>query len=128
VGRAFGGAADYPKKELGISKPALAEGNQVQAVDSSNAEIAGVVQSKQVEDIPLDGRKWSTLAMLAPGVVNFAAAARGTCDSSGGARTTPTTPLMVSMLPTSRSRTRTWVCACPFRWLDRGKSFIPNWE
>ena len=44
---------------------------QVQAVDSSNAEIAGVVQSRQVEDIPLNGRNWSTLAMLAPGVVNL---------------------------------------------------------
>src|SRR6266568_3337319 len=44
---------------------------QAQALDSSNAEIAGVVQSKQVEDIPLNGRNWSTLAMLAPGVVNL---------------------------------------------------------
>jgi hypothetical protein len=44
---------------------------QVQEVDSSNAEIAGVVQSKQIEDIPLNGRNWSTLAMLAPGVVNL---------------------------------------------------------
>jgi hypothetical protein len=44
---------------------------QAQAVDSSNAEIAGVVQSEQVEDIPLNGRNWSTLAMLAPGVVNL---------------------------------------------------------
>jgi len=44
---------------------------QAQAVDSSNAEIAGVVQSKQIQDIPLNGRNWSTLAMLAPGVVNL---------------------------------------------------------
>ena len=44
---------------------------QAQALDSSNAEIAGVVQSKQVEDIPLNGRNWSTLALLAPGAVNL---------------------------------------------------------
>src|SRR5438309_3346337 len=44
---------------------------QVQALDSSNAEIAGVVQSKQVEDIPLNGRNWSTLALLTPGAVNL---------------------------------------------------------
>jgi hypothetical protein len=44
---------------------------QAQAVDSSNAEIAGVVQSRQIQDIPLNGRNWSTLAMLAPGVVNL---------------------------------------------------------
>jgi len=42
-----------------------------QALESSNAEIAGVVESKQLEDIPVNGRNWSTLAMLAPGVVNL---------------------------------------------------------
>lgn len=45
--------------------------SQVQAVESSNAEIAGVLQSEQVDDIPLNGRNWSTLAMLAPGTVNL---------------------------------------------------------
>ena len=44
---------------------------QVEAIDSSNAENAGVVESEQIEDIPLNGRNWSTLAMLAPGVVNL---------------------------------------------------------
>ena len=63
---------------------------QAQAVDSSNAEIAGVVQSKQIEEIPLNGRNWSTLAMLAPGVVNLGGggqrdlrvAGRGTDDNN----------------------------------------------
>ncbi|PYX57893.1 MAG: hypothetical protein DMG76_10450 [Acidobacteria bacterium] len=50
---------------------------QVQALDSSNAEIAGVVQSKQVEDIPLNGRNWSTLALLTPGAVNIRRARHG---------------------------------------------------
>src|SRR5215472_935911 len=57
--------------EVGTAKETVQVLGQAQAVDSSNAEIAGVVQSKQVEDIPLNGRNWSTLAMLAPGVVNL---------------------------------------------------------
>ena len=44
-----------------------------QALDSNNAEIATVIQSKQVEEIPLDGRDWATLMTLAPGAVNLGA-------------------------------------------------------
>ena len=44
-----------------------------QALDSNNAEISTVVQSRQVEDIPLNGRDWSLLMTLAPGAVNLGA-------------------------------------------------------
>jgi hypothetical protein len=56
---------------VGSATAKVEVGGQVQAVESSNAEIAGVVQSEQVDDIPLNGRNWSTLAMLAPGTVNL---------------------------------------------------------
>jgi len=56
---------------LGVISAKVEVQAPAEAVDSSNAEIAGVVQSQQVEDIPLNGRNWSTLAMLAPGVVNL---------------------------------------------------------
>ncbi|HLY63161.1 MAG TPA: TonB-dependent receptor [Terriglobia bacterium] len=45
----------------------------VAALDSNNAEIAGVIQSRQVEDIPLNGRDWSLLMTLSPGAVNLGA-------------------------------------------------------
>jgi len=44
-----------------------------QALDSNNAEISTVIQSPQVEDIPLNGRDWSLLMTLAPGAVNLGA-------------------------------------------------------
>ena len=44
-----------------------------QALDSNNAEISTVIQSRQVEDIPLNGRDWATLMTLAPGAVNLGA-------------------------------------------------------
>ena len=48
------------------------QGNGV-ALDSNDAEISTVIQSKQVEDIPINGRDWSILMMLAPGAVNLGA-------------------------------------------------------
>jgi hypothetical protein len=42
-----------------------------QALDNTNAEIAGVLQSRQVNDIPINGRDWATLMTLAPGAVNL---------------------------------------------------------
>ena len=42
-----------------------------QALENSNAEIAGVLQARQVNDIPINGRDWATLMTLAPGAVNL---------------------------------------------------------
>jgi hypothetical protein len=76
--------------QVGTASETVDVNAQVQAVDSSNAEIAGVVESKQLEEIPLDGRNWSTLALLAPGAVNLGGggqrdirfAGRGTDDNN----------------------------------------------
>jgi len=46
---------------------------RAEALESNNAEISTVIQSQQVEDIPLNGRDWATLMTLAPGVVNLGA-------------------------------------------------------
>lgn len=43
------------------------------ALDSNDAEISTVIRSRQVEDIPINGRDWSILMMLAPGAVNLGA-------------------------------------------------------
>ncbi len=43
----------------------------VQALESANAELGGVVQSGQVEGIPLNGRDWAVLMALAPGAINL---------------------------------------------------------
>jgi Carboxypeptidase regulatory-like domain/TonB dependent receptor len=42
----------------------------VQALESANAELGGVVQSQQVQGIPLNGRDWAVLMALAPGAIN----------------------------------------------------------
>jgi hypothetical protein len=42
-----------------------------QTLESGNAELGGVVQSRQVTDIPINGRDWAVLMALAPGGVNL---------------------------------------------------------
>ncbi len=44
-----------------------------EALDSNDAEISTVIQSQQVEDLPLNGRDWATLMTLSPGAVNLGA-------------------------------------------------------
>ncbi len=41
------------------------------ALDNTNAEIGDVLQSRQVNDIPINGRDWATLMTLAPGAINL---------------------------------------------------------
>jgi hypothetical protein len=43
----------------------------VQSLESANAELGEVVQSRQVNDIPVNGRDWAVLMALAPGGINF---------------------------------------------------------
>jgi hypothetical protein len=40
-------------------------------VNRTNAEVGGAVESATIEDIPLSGRNWATLMLLAPGAVNY---------------------------------------------------------
>jgi hypothetical protein len=42
-----------------------------QALENTNAELGSVLQSRQVNDIPINGRDWATLMTLAPGAINL---------------------------------------------------------
>jgi hypothetical protein len=41
-------------------------------LDQASAEIGGVIQRGQVQDIPLNGRNWATLMSLTPGAIDSA--------------------------------------------------------
>ena len=58
---------------VGAPKTKVEVRSKVAALDSNDAEISSVVQSHQVENIPLNGRDWSLLMTLAPGAVNLGA-------------------------------------------------------
>ena len=40
-------------------------------VNRTNAEIGGVIESSQIKEIPVSGRNWASLSLLAPGAVNY---------------------------------------------------------
>jgi hypothetical protein len=48
----------------------VVEVRALEALDRSTAEIGLVIESEQIEEIPLDGRNWSGLMSLAPGAIN----------------------------------------------------------
>jgi hypothetical protein len=40
-------------------------------VNRTNAEVGGTIESATIQEIPLSGRNWATLMLLAPGAVNY---------------------------------------------------------
>src|ERR1700676_3892684 len=43
----------------------------VEAVNRTNAEIGGVIESQQIKELPVSGRNWASLMLLAPGAINY---------------------------------------------------------
>jgi hypothetical protein len=41
------------------------------AVNRTNAEVSAVIEPEQIKEIPVSGRNWASLSMLAPGAVNY---------------------------------------------------------
>jgi hypothetical protein len=41
------------------------------AVNRSSAEVGGLVEQEQIKSIPVSGRNWASLMLLAPGAVNY---------------------------------------------------------
>jgi outer membrane receptor protein involved in Fe transport len=44
---------------------------QLEALNRSSAEVGGLVEAEQIKEIPVSGRNWASLMMLAPGAVNY---------------------------------------------------------
>ncbi len=56
--------------ELGTLSSVVEVSAGAEAVNRSSAEISGVIEPQQVRDIPLNGRNWADLMVLAPGSIN----------------------------------------------------------
>jgi hypothetical protein len=52
------------------SRTDVVEVNAAEALDRSSAEVGSVIESEQIQKIPLDGRNWAGLMALAPGAIN----------------------------------------------------------
>jgi hypothetical protein len=78
-------SAEVKGVELAVGQPrtldarlevgAIAEAVEVQAVfetmNRTSAEVGGLIEPEQIKEIPVSGRNWASLMLLAPGAVNY---------------------------------------------------------
>jgi Carboxypeptidase regulatory-like domain/TonB dependent receptor-like, beta-barrel len=57
--------------EVGITSETVAVTATAEALNRTNAEIGGVIESSQIKELPVSGRNWASLMLLAPGAVNY---------------------------------------------------------
>src|ERR1035441_7231469 len=77
-------AADFKQVELAVGQPRTIDaklqvgsvGESVEVTASletlsrSSAEVGGLIEAAQIKEIPVSGRNWASLMLLAPGAVN----------------------------------------------------------
>jgi hypothetical protein len=64
--------------ELGELSEAVTVTSEVPLVQTTSAELSGLVGDKEIRDLPLNGRSYEALAFLQPGVSQFTSASSGT--------------------------------------------------
>ena len=60
------------KLEVGATSDAVAVTATAESLNRTNAEVGGVIESEQIKEIPVSGRDWASLMLLAPGAINYA--------------------------------------------------------
>ena len=56
---------------LGTTADTVEVAAAAELVNRTNAEVGSTIESGTIKDIPLSGRNWATLMLLAPGAVNY---------------------------------------------------------
>ena len=64
--------------EVGQVSQSVNVAADVAMVQTTSAELSGLVGDKEIRDLPLNGRSYEALAFLQPGVTQFTAASSGT--------------------------------------------------
>src|SRR5579885_2305043 len=64
--------------EVGQVSESVTVAAEVPTVQTTSAELSGLVGDKEIRDMPLNGRSYEALAFLQPGVTQFTAASNGT--------------------------------------------------
>jgi len=71
------------KLEVGGFSEIVTVDATAEAPNRSNAEVAGVIESAQIKEIPVSGRNWASLMILAPGAINYGDGAQRAIRFSG---------------------------------------------
>src|SRR5882672_1324923 len=78
-------SVEFPNVELSVGQPrtidvhleigTISSTVQVTAIvetlNRSSAEVGGLIESEQIKQIPISGRNWASLMLLAPGAINY---------------------------------------------------------
>jgi hypothetical protein len=57
--------------QVGALTEAVTVTAELETLNRSTAEIGGLVEPEQIREIPISGRNWASLMLLAPGAVNY---------------------------------------------------------
>lgn len=69
--------------ELGPATDRVEVTAETEVLNRTNAEVGGVIESTQIKEIPVSGRNWAELMLLAPGTVNYGDGAQRSIRFSG---------------------------------------------
>jgi hypothetical protein len=71
------------KLQVGANSDTVAVVAEVQTLNRTSAEVGGLVEAEQIKEIPVSGRNWASLMLLAPGAVNFGDGAQRSIQFNG---------------------------------------------
>jgi hypothetical protein len=57
--------------EVGSISEAVEVAATLETVNRTSAEVGGLIEAEQIKEIPISGRNWASLMLLAPGAVNY---------------------------------------------------------
>jgi hypothetical protein len=69
--------------EVGDLAQSVTVSEQVPVVNTTTAQVSGVVDERQVKDLPLNGRSFDNLVTLNPGAINYGLKSANTSTSNG---------------------------------------------
>ncbi|HEY2380231.1 MAG TPA: TonB-dependent receptor, partial [Terriglobia bacterium] len=69
--------------EVGETSETVQVTAAAETVNRTNAEVGGVIESPQIKDIPVSGRNWASLMMLAPGAIDYGDGAQRSIQFAG---------------------------------------------
>ena len=69
--------------EVGAATESVEVSATAEAVNRTNAEVGAVIESAQIKEIPVSGRNWASLSLLAPGAINYGDGAQRSIRFSG---------------------------------------------
>ena len=88
---------EFQKVELAVGQPRTIDANltpggtsekievvaEVETLNRTSAEVGGLVEAAQIKEIPISGRNWGSLMLLAPGAINYGDGAQRAIQFNG---------------------------------------------